>query len=65
MICSFCGKEIPPGKGLMYVRRDGKIYYFCSSKCKRNMLNLKRSGKKTKWTEYVQKKRKEAKAKKK
>lgn len=35
--CSFCGENITPGTGLMYVRNDGSILYFCSSKCKKNM----------------------------
>ncbi len=52
MKCTFCGKEIPKGKGTLYVRKDGKVYAFCSSKCMRNMLKLKRSGKKLKWTSF-------------
>ncbi|MCD6279668.1 50S ribosomal protein L24e [Candidatus Micrarchaeota archaeon] len=49
MRCSFCNKEIPKGKGVIYVRKDGKQLFFCSSKCRNNMLKLKRSGKKLKW----------------
>lgn len=64
MLCTFCGKEIPKGKGMMFVRKDGKVFYFCSSKCRRNLLNLGRSGKKTKWTEHAKKKAKEKKTKK-
>ncbi len=48
--CSFCGKEIPKGTGKMFVRNDGKILYFCSRKCEKNMLELKRVPKKIKWT---------------
>jgi len=48
--CSFSGKEIPKGKGLMYVKKDGTIYYFYSSKEKKNFLNLKREGRRQKWT---------------
>lgn len=51
MKCSFCGKEIEKGKGIMYVKANGQIFYFCSSKCKRNMLKLGRKGKDWKWTE--------------
>jgi large subunit ribosomal protein L24e len=51
MKCSFCGTEIPPGTGLMYVQKDGKILYFCSKKCEKNMLKLKRKPRKVKWTE--------------
>ncbi|HDD04869.1 50S ribosomal protein L24e [Nanoarchaeota archaeon] len=49
MKCSFCGKEIEPGTGIMYVRNDGKIFYFCSSKCEKNMLKLGRKPKKVEW----------------
>lgn len=48
--CSFCGKEIPPGSGMVYVKNDGTILRFCSSKCKKNMLKLKRNPAKLKWT---------------
>ena len=48
--CSFSGDEIPKGKGILYVKRDGSLYYFCSSKCKKNFLKLKREGRKQKWT---------------
>ncbi len=51
-ICSFCGYEIEPGTGKMYVRRDGRILYFCSGKCEKNMLKLKRNPRKLKWTKY-------------
>jgi large subunit ribosomal protein L24e len=48
--CSFCGKEIPRGTGKMFVKNDGKILYFCSRKCEKNMLKLGRVPKKVKWT---------------
>ncbi len=51
-ICSFCGYEIEPGTGKMYVRRDGRVLYFCSGKCEKNMLKLKRNPRKLKWTKY-------------
>ena len=49
MRCSFCNKEIPPGTGIEYVLKKGKILHFCSSKCKKNMLVLKRKPAKLKW----------------
>ncbi len=49
-ICSFCGEEIEVGTGKMYVRRDGRVFYFCSGKCEKNMLKLKRNPRKLKWT---------------
>jgi len=48
--CSFCGRDIEPGTGMMYVKTDGTIYYFCSSKCRKNMLELKRDPKKVRWS---------------
>ena len=54
-ICSFCGKEIEIGTGKMFVKRDGKIFYFCSRKCEKNMIELKRNPRKLKWTKYYSK----------
>ncbi len=51
-VCSFCGYEIEPGTGKMYVRRDGRVFYFCSGKCEKNMLKLKRKSRKLKWTKH-------------
>jgi len=53
--CSFCGKDVPPGTGLMFVRNDGTILYFCSSKCKKNMLKLRRNPTKLKWCRKTKK----------
>lgn len=50
--CSFCGKEFPPGTGMMFVKNYGSILWFCSSKCRKNMLNLRRDPRKLKWTVY-------------
>jgi large subunit ribosomal protein L24e len=47
--CSFCGKPIEPGTGLLYVKKDGTTYYFCKSKCKKNLLNLKRVPSRVSW----------------
>ena len=49
-IDSFTGKEIPKGKGLMYVRKDGTVYWFAGKKSEKNFLKLKRSPSETKWT---------------
>ncbi|RLF35479.1 MAG: 50S ribosomal protein L24e [Thermoplasmata archaeon] len=54
-ICSFCGNEIEPGTGKLYIRKDGTIYHFCSSKCQKNMLKLKRIPRKVKWTRFYSK----------
>ena len=49
MNCTFCGGEIPPGKGKMMVRNSGQILTFCNSKCQKN-FELKRDGKSVTWT---------------
>ena len=49
MKCSFCGENIEAGTGKMFVRNDGKVFYFCSSKCEKNMLKLGREPKRVKW----------------
>ncbi|MCD6209197.1 MAG: 50S ribosomal protein L24 [Thermoproteales archaeon] len=48
--CTFCGREIKPGTGIIYVRNDGTIWRFCSSKCYKNMLKNRRNPTKLKWT---------------
>ncbi|MEM3403909.1 MAG: 50S ribosomal protein L24e [Nitrososphaeria archaeon] len=48
--CSFCGLEIAQGTGLGFIKNDGSIFWFCSSKCRKNMLKLKRDPRKLKWT---------------
>jgi large subunit ribosomal protein L24e len=50
MKCSFCGEEIEKGVGKVYAFRDGSLFYFCSSKCEKNLLKLKRKPQKVKWT---------------
>ena len=48
--CSFCAENLVRGTGKMYVKTDGKILYFCSMKCQKNLLKLKRKPRVTKWT---------------
>jgi large subunit ribosomal protein L24e len=50
LFCTFCGKPIEPGTGLMYVRNDNQRFYFCSRKCEKNQLVLRRRARKLKWT---------------
>jgi len=50
LICSFCGNPLRKGTGLLFVKKDGKPFYYCSSKCKKNALGLKREGRKQNWT---------------
>ena len=49
-VCSFCGNEIEPGTGKMFIRRDGTAFFFCSSKCERNLLELGRVPRVIPWT---------------
>lgn len=48
--CSFSGKEIPKGTGIMYIKKDGTVMHFFSSKEKKNFLKLGREGRRVKWT---------------
>ncbi|ACL15898.1 50S ribosomal protein L24e [Methanosphaerula palustris] len=47
--CTFCGEGLEPGTGKMFVRRDGSIYYFCSTKCQNN-FKLGRAPRRVAWT---------------
>lgn len=49
-ICTFCGKEIEKGTGKMFVYANGKIAYFCSRTCEKNLHKLKRKPLRTPWT---------------
>ncbi|MDH5448010.1 MAG: 50S ribosomal protein L24e [Candidatus Bathyarchaeota archaeon] len=57
-LCSFCGHEFQQGTGQMYVKNDGTILWFCSSKCRKNSLKLRRDARKLKWTKYFGKEEK-------
>ncbi|HII16057.1 MAG TPA: 50S ribosomal protein L24e [Nanoarchaeota archaeon] len=54
--CVFCTRELEKGTGKAYVHTDGKIVHFCSSKCERNMLKLKRKARNLKWATPKKKK---------
>ena len=62
--CVFCGKEKSPHKGIHLIKNDGSVSYFCSSKCRRNVLNLGRDRRKIRWTEAFHKEREKNRAKK-
>jgi large subunit ribosomal protein L24e len=49
MKCSFCNSDLEAGTGKMFVKNDGKVLYFCSNKCEKNMIKLRRDPKKVKW----------------
>jgi len=50
MRCTFCGEEMPVASGHMYVKKDGKVLYFCKAKCRRNMIDLGRKPREIRWT---------------
>jgi large subunit ribosomal protein L24e len=52
--CDFCKKHIEPGTGKKYVQKDGKVLDFCSTKCEKNLLKLKRKPRQTRWTKEYQ-----------
>lgn len=49
--CIFCGVEQPDFKGTFLIKNDGTTVYYCSTKCRKNHLKLKRDKRKLKWTE--------------
>jgi large subunit ribosomal protein L24e len=59
--CTFCGKEFTKGTGKMYVKSDGKIFYFCSNKCEKNQVKHKRKARTLKWTDVAAAEKKKAK----
>lgn len=54
-ICDFCGNSIEKGTGKIYVLKIGKILNFCSSKCEKNLIKLKRKPVFYKWTKHFEK----------
>jgi len=57
-LCSFCGNKFPAGTGIMYVRNDGLVLWFCSSKCRKSSVIMKRDSRKFRWTKYYGKEEK-------
>jgi large subunit ribosomal protein L24e len=53
-VCTFCGDEIEPGTGRMYIKKDGTVFHFCSSKCFKNLVILGRVPRRTTWTRYYE-----------
>ncbi len=58
--CSFCAGEIEPGTGLMFVKRDGSVYHFCSGSCRKQQMVLGRVGHRVRWTRAHALKREQA-----
>ena len=49
--CSFCNVSIEEGTGKLVISNTGKVRNFCSMKCEKNMIKLKRKSVKLKWTQ--------------
>jgi len=55
--CTFCGEPIEPGTGKQHIKNTGRVFHFCSNKCRKNLLELERTPRETKWTKrYAQNK---------
>lgn len=53
-VCSFCAEPIEPGTGMLFIKKDGKQFSFCSSKCRRNMVKLGRVPRHVEWTGHYE-----------
>lgn len=53
-VCTFCGSEIEPGTGRMFIKKDGTVSNFCTSKCFKNLIELGRVPRRTTWTRYYE-----------
>lgn len=42
MKCTYCENEIKKGTGTMYVLKTGDLKYFCSTRCYKNSIVMKR-----------------------
>lgn len=51
-VCSFCGQALEPGTGLMFIKKDGSVYYFDRKRCKRSLLDFGRLARRIKWTKH-------------
>ena len=58
--CTFCGNNIERGTGKIYVQKDAKVLYFCSSKCEKNHVKLGRRFLETKWSLKFKREKQEA-----
>lgn len=48
--CNFCGNNIEPGTGRIYIRTDGTVFYFDRHKCYTNFIKLRRIPRETRWS---------------
>jgi large subunit ribosomal protein L24e len=48
--CDYCGDDIEPGTGTMFVRKSGQTIHYCSKKCEAND-DLGREARDQEWTQ--------------
>jgi ribosomal protein L24E len=48
-LCTYCNVDIPKGSGMLYVFKSGKTANFCSKKCEKHQIQLKRKSREMKW----------------
>lgn len=49
--CVFCGNDAHDFMGVHLIKNDGTVDFYCSSKCRKNALNLGRDKRNVKWTQ--------------
>merc|ERR1711977_384973 len=49
-ICRFTGLKIEPGRGILFVKDDGELFYFLNSKAKKLQRDQKKKPSKIGWT---------------
>ena len=59
--CDYCGSDIEPGSGTMFVGIDGSVTHYCSGKCEKN-ADLGREPRDLEWTETARAEGQEAEA---
>ena len=48
--CDYCGDDVEPGTGTMFVHTDGSVVHYCSAKCEKN-ADLGREPRDLEWTD--------------
>ncbi|WP_053947089.1 50S ribosomal protein L24e [Halolamina sediminis] len=48
--CDYCGDDVEPGTGTMFVHTNGSVVHYCSAKCEKN-ADLGREPRDLEWTE--------------
>ncbi len=53
--CTFCGDNIEQGTGKILALNSGEVRNYCSNKCEKNHVKLRRDPKNIKWTQSYKK----------